>query len=155
MDCDVTYEQLAALAAGDLSDVVADQISGHVETCRQCRDRLTALARADAVLAGLRPERPSAEAVVSVRRGLAEAIRSAEPAEIMTLDEVAEFLRVTPEQLGEVIEELPGFELAGQVRFRRTRLIEWVEQRERDYTRKATESWAARYAADPFGKGVA
>ena len=61
----------------------------------------------------------------------------------MTLDEVAEFLRVSLEELGEVVGELPAFELAGRVRVRRTKLIEWIEKRERAYARGRIESEVA------------
>ena len=37
---------------------------------------------------------------------------------------------------------------------RRARLIEWIEQRERDYTRQATGSWAARAAGEEFQQGA-
>ena len=72
----------------------------------------------------------------------------------MTLDEVAAFLRIDPSDLGEVAEELPAFELGGQVRVRRERLIEWIQQRERAYTRQAGESWAAREMTDELSLGA-
>jgi hypothetical protein len=155
VDCEVTCEQLAALTAGDLAELEAERIGAHAADCELCRRRLGDLARADAALAGARADRPSARAVLSAQRTYAEVTRPAGPAEIMTLAEAARFLRVTAEQLGEVLEELPAFELAGQIRLRRARLIEWIEQRECDHSRRSAGAWAARYAADPFGKGVA
>ena len=143
MNCDVIYEELAAFAAGEVDAERQAEIRRHVAACDRCRRRLAALERADAALGRMRPARPPAEAVLAARRALADAIRPVRAPEIMTLDEVAELLRVTPEQLGEVVEELPAFELAGQVRVRRQRLIEWIGQRERDYTRQAAASWAA------------
>ena len=49
----------------------------------------------------------------------------------------------------------PAFELAGQIRVRRAKLVEWIERRERDFTRQSAASWAARATAGAFGKGVA
>ena len=72
----------------------------------------------------------------------------------MTLDEVAAFLRLSDAQLDEVVEELPAFELGGQLRVRRQRLIEWLQQRERDYARQAAGSWAAQALSDEFDKGA-
>ena len=51
--------------------------------------------------------------------------------------------------MGEIVASLPAFELAGQVRVRRSRLIAWIEERERSY--QATAGWAAH----ALGKGVA
>jgi len=142
VDCEIAYEQLAALAAGDLEGDVRAQLSQHVEQCERCRSRLSALAEADEALASVRPVTPPAEALLAARRAISDELRSRAP-EIMTLEEVGEFLRVTPEQLGEIVEELPAFEIAGQIRIRRARLTQWLEQRERDYTRQSAASWAA------------
>ena len=67
--------------------------------------------------------------------------------------QTADFLRITRDQLGEIVEELPAFELAGQIRIRRQRLIEWVQQRERDYSRQASQRWVsgARIVAPEMG----
>ena len=65
----------------------------------------------------------------------------------MTLAEVAEFLRVSPDALAEVMEELPAFEVGGQVRVRRARLVEWVAERERNYARSRAESEVAHALA--------
>jgi len=73
----------------------------------------------------------------------------------MTLDEVAEFLRLSPGQLDEVASDLPGFELAGQVRVRRAKLLEWIERRERSYLRNTVASRVARALAANGWKGVA
>jgi len=155
MNCNMTYEELAAFASGDLDAGREAEIRNHLEQCDTCRKRLEALNEADAALRALRPVRPPASAILATRRALGEAADGAGGAEIMTLDEVGEYLRVTPKQLGEVVGELPAFELAGRIRVRRTKLIEWIEQRERSYTRRAAASWAARAVRGEFGKGVA
>ena len=155
MSCDISYEELAGFADAELEAGRLNEIREHLAGCDLCRERLDALGRADAVLAAIKPAEPSAAAVLAARREFSEVIRPSQFSEIMTLSEAAEFLRITADQLGEIAEELPAFELAGQIRLRRERLLEWIEQRERDYTRQASESWAARSKAISFGIGVA
>ena len=154
MHCDVTYEELAGFAAGDLDEQRQATIREHLLHCERCRRRNDALKKADAALAALPPARPRGSAILKARRALAEVTRGPHAAEIMTLEEAAEFLRITPDQLGEIAEELPAFELAGQIRIRRARLVEWVQQRERDYARQAAASWAAQAEARGVGMGV-
>jgi len=144
VNCDVSYQDLVAFVSGDADAERREQIDGHAARCRRCRKRLEALGRSDAALKGLAKVAPSGGAILAARRAFSEVTRGRRAPEIMTLADVAEFLRVSPEQLGEMVEELPAFELAGQVRVRRDRLIEWVQQRERDYARDAAASWAAR-----------
>jgi len=149
VNCDVTYEELAAVAAGELNAAREAEVLAHLPDCERCRRRVAALRRADNVLAGLRAPEPPAEAVLAARRAVAAIVHRPEAVEVLTLDEVAEFLRITPEQLDELVEELPAFELAGHVRVRRARLVEWIERRERDYARQTAGSWAAHAMSEP------
>jgi transcriptional regulator with XRE-family HTH domain len=109
----------------------------------------------DSALGAVRRDDPSARAVLEARRALSRELRGGSSPEIMTLDEVAEFLRLAPDQLEEIASRLPAFELAGQIRVRRERLVEWLEQRELVYVRRNIESSVARSLAGDLGKGVA
>ena len=155
MHCEIPYEELSALAGGELDRERAAELREHVAACGDCRRRLAELGQIDEILKALPPVLPPAEAVLAARRALAREIRPVPALEIMTLEEVAEFLRITPQQLGEVVEELPAFELAGQIRIARQRLLEWIRQRERDYPRQDTESSLARSKLIAHGRTVA
>ena len=155
MTCDILYEDLAAFVAEELEPDREAAIREHVSDCTSCRQRITALNRTDAMLRSLRPVAPNSSAILSARRSLSEIVHGPQVSEIMTLEETANFLKITSEQLGEIMEDLPAFELAGQIRVRRTRLIEWIQQRERNFTRQVSESWAARASVHGIGTGAA
>jgi len=144
VDCNVPYEQLARFAAEELNPEQARTIEEHMESCAACRCRLDALEAVDAALSGLPRMEPSASAVLATRRALSQEVRGAAAPEVMTLDEVAEFLRISLDELEEVVLELPAFELAGQLRVRRSKLVEWVAARERAYARSTAASEVAR-----------
>jgi hypothetical protein len=144
MSCDVAYDELAAYTAGETDGERALWLDAHAAECADCRSRLDALRRSDAALALLRPVEPSQAAVLATRRLLADEIREKRVPEILTLEEVAEFLRIRPEELEEIVEELPAFELAGRIRVRREKLVEWVEEREKRYLGDKIESQVAR-----------
>jgi len=154
VNCDVTYEELAALAAQNLPPAREAEVLVHLGDCERCRRRLDRLRQADGLLGALRPPRAPAEAVLAARKALAEVLHRPRAQEIMTLEEVSDFLRLAPGQLAEVVEELPAFELAGQVRVRRARLVEWIERREQDYSRHRAGSWAARETSDVLNQGA-
>jgi len=155
MASDVSYEALAEFAAGDMAADRARAIEEHLPQCERCRRRLEALRKADALVQALPRMEPSARASLNVRRAVSKEIRGGDAPEIMTLDEVARFLRISPDALEEIAEELPAFELGGQIRVRRARLVEWVEERERRHVRSNAESQAARVVRGIFVKGVA
>lgn len=75
--------------------------------------------------------------------------------EIMTLAEVASFLRLSEKEMAEVAEELPAFELAGKVLVRRERLMTWISEREGKYAWAVTGGAKRRGYAVQVMKGVA
>ena len=63
--------------------------------------------------------------------------------EIMTPSELAAWLKIPLEALDECIEQIPCFELAGQIRFRRARVEQWLAEREQAFAAERA-SHAAR-----------
>jgi len=132
-------ETLSRFEAGDLDADDARAIAEHIAACKRCRARIDALRGVDRALRhSLRRDVP-AGAVLETRRRLTHELRGGPEPEIMTLKEAAAFLRVSLDEIGELLETLPAFELAGQVRIRRTRLVAWIEERERVYRRAQIE----------------
>ena len=155
MPCNVSYEELSRFTSGELEEERARELEEHLTKCRNCRERVQALREVNAALRALVPVEPTARAILNARRALSRELRGGGTPEIMTLDEVADYLRMTLDDLEDVIGGLPAFELAGQVRVRRDRLIEWIEQRELVYVRRNIESSLARAWSGECGKGVA
>lgn len=147
MDCELSYEELAAYASDGLAPERAAEVEKHVGGCAECRRRLSAIREADARLRALPRLRPSAGALLRTRRALSEELRGRSVPEVMTLEEVAAFLRVEPADLRDVVSELPAFEVGGRIRVRRAKLIEWIERRERVHARSTAESDVARILA--------
>ena len=147
MDCELSYEELAAYASDGLAPERAAEVEEHVGGCAECRRRLSAIREADARLRVLPRLRPSAGALLRTRRALGEELGGRSAPEVMTLEEVAAFLRVEPDDLRDVVSQLPAFEVGGRIRVRRTKLIEWIARRERVHARSTAESDVARILA--------
>jgi hypothetical protein len=60
-------------------------------------------------------------------------IRSAPPKPIMTLPEIADYLRMNPEIIEENLGDIPCFEFAGKLLFRKEAVDEWIKIREENY----------------------
>jgi hypothetical protein len=147
MDCELNDEDLAAYASEDLPPERAAEVERHVGDCADCRRRLSAIREADGRLRGMPRLRPSVGALLRTRRALSEELRQRWAPEVMTLEEVAAFLRVEPDDLRDVASQLPAFEIGGRIRVRREKLIEWIARRERVYARSTAESDVARILA--------
>ena len=59
---------------------------------------------------------------------------------VLTVEELARYLQVTPERVYEQLAELPAFEFAGEVRFLRTSIDEWIQERQKRFRRQVLES---------------
>jgi len=96
--------------------------------------RLAQLRMVDALVAACPQPEPAAATLERVRQRLsAAASRVAPPPpahDIMTLPEVAAFLRLPAAAFAELVDELPSFELAGVPLVRRERLLAWIAERE-------------------------
>lgn len=107
----------------------------HLEACAACRRLRDEFARLDALCAGLPFSPPSEtrrlEILEAVRRALVEEDPSSLTHDVLTLEEVAAFLRIPVDELAHALPGMPTFEIAGHVRIRRERLLAWIEERER------------------------
>jgi hypothetical protein len=118
--------------------------------------RAAALRRVDRALADLPPVAASAQAQVRALRAAAEVTGFGPVSDaVLTLTDVAAFLRVTPAQLDDIVADLPVFELGGQLRVRRSRLLAWVAGREAAYRREQAYGMGAGALVIEFGKGAA
>ena len=144
MNCELTHEEVAAYAAGEGDAAHRAHVKRHLAKCAACRERTDAIGRADRELTHPPPFAPSPEAVERTRAAIAQELAHLNPPEIMTLEEAGRMLRLSPEELGEIASELPAFELAGRIRIRRGRLLEWIAQREKRYRSAGVESQVAR-----------
>jgi hypothetical protein len=151
MECEWSCLELAEYAAGEPSD----KIHRHLPECESCRRRIEAIRKTDAALQAIPRLEPTDTAVLRIRQALGREIRGHDAHEVMTLEDVADFLRATPEALLDLLDDLPAFEFAGQIRVRRSRLIEWVEERERRYLAEKMESQMSRSPTRRHVKGVA
>jgi hypothetical protein len=62
-------------------------------------------------------------------------VAQAPPKPVLTIEEVALYLRVTPEIIGESLGDLPCFELGGKLLFRKDSVDEWIKMKEENFTR--------------------
>lgn len=76
-------------------------------------------------------------AALRLQGAVNEALRADEaaatPRAVMTLAEVAAYLRVTPAVIEGLLGQLPCFELGGRLLFRREAVDEWIQHRERAF----------------------
>lgn len=140
--CDGWCELLSEYEAGELTAHLAARVEEHLGECPACACLLSALRQTSTLVDQLVDEDPARTMAVRVLGKVDElsAPDFSDAPEIMTPDELARFLRVPPDTLAEVIDTIPGFDIGGEVRFRKERVVEWIDQREHERDRRAIYS---------------
>ena len=134
MTCLECQQLLSPYQKGELDADDANRVAGHVANCPACAKRIAALEHLDDMLRGLPAPPTPTSVLMSVRERVHEDVAGGE---IMDAGQVAAFLKLTQEQVLDSLDELPCFEIAGQIRFRRAALMQWIEEREAARRREA------------------
>jgi len=137
MECEEYRELFPEYLKEELDVHTADRMHQHIETCPECRKAFRESAELDTLFARLPVYEPSPESVLHIR---AETIykelkpeKRTDFGEVMDIEELAEFFRVTVDIIEEYISDIPCFELGGKLLFRKKRIEQWMEDRERDF----------------------
>jgi len=155
MSCNRSFEELARFSAGDLPTSEAEEVAKHLSTCPNCQRKMAALDVVDEAFARWQPHEIPAGTLLSARRFLSDAMGIRQEQEILTLSEVAKLLRVGPDEMKDIIETIPAFEIAGRLRVRKAKLMEWVQEKEGSYSRANIQSNVSRILSGRFRREIA
>lgn len=134
MNCETCGEWLDDYAQATLPPDVRAAVDTHLSSCPVCREELESCRRLEERLKTLPRHRPGDEVCMRV----SEAIHAETPhpprtefGPVLSFGELAEYLRVDKETLELYVGDIPCFELGGRLLFRKARIEEWIEARER------------------------
>lgn len=123
---------LDAYLDDELEAEIAHEFQQHLEKCASCRTRATAYKRLSAELQQALDSTLPEVADLRIRRRLNQEITSDKTAQdILDMEGVAELLQVPISDIVTLLDEIPSFEIAGRLRFRKDRIEEWIHARER------------------------
>lgn len=135
-NCPATPARLLRYLDGTLSLRDTAAVAQHLAECPACRRRLDGMRRAETDLAEMAGQPLPADTQLRVQERIGREFGLAPSRDILTIEEAADFLRLDSGQMAEALDDLPWFELAGQIRFRRQTLLDWIRERERECTRE-------------------
>lgn len=148
MTIHLTEEELLSIAGGYPEFTVSKEASAHLASCPYCSERAGEILKAFDLLNSLPvPVSPAGLAgritadlddVVRREPDFSETAHAATPSnEIMTPEELALFLKVPIDTVYELLADLPHLNLAGQIRFRRGSILNWLDGTERNSSRRS------------------
>lgn len=133
MKCEQYRAQLSEYLDDDLPVEQQDEIDNHLGQCERCREELRRYEKLNTLAAKLPAFRPGTAVTLRIKT----AFQAARPPErrtvfgpVMDITELADFLRVSQEVVGQYLDEIPSFELGGKLLFRRKSVEEWIGRKE-------------------------
>lgn len=138
LSCEVVREALWDRARHEPTGLEARELEAHLASCADCREEDSVAVRFHGALSvgpGELPERLSPPSPAAGERPIMG--ESGCEDEVLTPQEVAAYLKVPVEDVVARLDELPAFEFAGRVRFRRSALVDWLSEREGRWRQEA------------------
>lgn len=132
MNCERANPLLWPFAAAELADAPAAELAHHLEQCDACRRLLDGVRRLMASASALSQDEPARTLLLQTK----EAVRlelerqgrvRVDFGPVMTPDDVAKYLKVDAALVYRHLDEIPHFEIDGEIRFLRERVDEWLE----------------------------
>ena len=139
MTCEECDSLLWAFAAAELDGEKRVSVEQHVSRCPTCQRRLDEVRRLRAAAQDLADASPSLSLCLETKEALRlelerEGRVRAAFGPLMDADELAKYLKVDVALVYRHLDEIPHFELEGQIRFRRQSIDEWIEAKEQGST---------------------
>jgi len=136
MNCDACRQKISEYVEGDLPEKERLEVRKHAERCKQCRKELHIYERMTSLTANIQRHTPGTDVVLKISESIHRATRRQRRTEfgpVLDMTELADFLRVDRETIGQYLDEIPCFELGGKLLFRRKSIEEWIEKRETSF----------------------
>lgn len=133
MRCDEIRARFDAELDGSLAGAGRRDLQRHLRGCGACREELRRLRAALDLLRTTSRVAPAPALAQWVAEAVRREAHEAPPAahEVFDIEELAAYLRVEVGDIHRSLDELPYFEVAGKLRFRRASIDRWIEAKER------------------------
>ena len=132
---------LEAFFDGELSSEQQNEFRAHLEQCETCRTRLNQLTALRASIRHQGEVSLSHDADLRLRRRIHREIRPDNRLpEILDIESVAQLMQLSVSEVAEILDEIPHFEIAGRIRFRRNRVLDWLREKEHTTVHKHENS---------------
>ena len=136
MICEACRQKVSAYVEGDLPEKDRQEVREHTKKCKQCRRELHIYKRMISLTANIQRHTPGTDVVLKISESIHRATRPQRRTEfgpVLDMAELADFLRVDQETIGEYLDEIPCFELGGKLLFRRKSIEDWIDKRETSF----------------------
>lgn len=148
MDCKQFRDNLSVYCAGDLDETNRSAAQSHLDRCLSCAKEYRRFNNLLHAMQDLDDPQPSESSRFEILQVLSPQVIQPAIPEILGVEDLLEYLGVTSEELDQEINNLPAFEFAGRLRFKKSHIDAWIEERraarDSDIVLSRVKQWRAR-----------
>ena len=132
----------------ELSDADRKEFEKHLYSCSECREIMSSFQNTSVLMDTVKGVEPSIELSAAV----IDKVRTPQPEsasgndEILTLFELARFLKITESEVYELLSDIPYLKFAGRIRFRKSSIEKWLEISEENPVSGKKEDFHGEYS---------
>lgn len=145
MNCNECLKMLSEYCDHEMAEKSSREVDAHLKKCPACRQQLRLMESIGAAAMSLTRHAPGMECLLNTAAAIhkrAGMERRTEFGPVLDFDELADFLRVDCEIIGQYLDEIPSFELGGKLRFRKKSVEAWIESKETGFHLQRQEEQA-------------
>jgi hypothetical protein len=151
MDCEEFRSKMSEILEGDLEAGDMEAAENHEAGCSGCSAEMRRFRSMVQEVEDLPDPVPEDTVRFEILDGLTPRSEVQAIPEIMDVDDLRKYLGATEKELEEEIGNLPAFEFAGRLKFKKEHIDRWIEERERERARSIemarAGTWLKRWNA--------
>lgn len=142
MNCTECREMLSEYCDHELAEASALAVNAHLAKCPTCRQQQELMDAMNTAAKSLPRHTPETGCLLNISAAIHRAAgyeRQTEFGPVLDFNELAEYLRIDREIIGQYLDEIPSFELGGKLLFRKKSIETWIESKETGFRLQRTE----------------
>ncbi len=136
MDCKNFLEIVSEFENGELPEKLHEEAEKHMSGCPKCKDELKNFKKVISLCRDSMDAKLSLSRTLKMSSSISRLLSEGrEPAfsPVLTMHDLSNYLRVSGDVIETYLNEIPCFELGGQILFRKEKVDEWIREREQKF----------------------
>lgn len=133
MNCTKCREMLSEYCDHELAEAPTLEINAHLAKCPACRQQQELMEAMNTAAKSLPRHTPGTDCLINISAAIHRSAgyeRQTEFGPVLDFEELAGYLRIDREIIGQYLDEIPSFELGGKLLFRKKSIEAWIESKE-------------------------
>ncbi len=147
MDCKGFLKIISEFENGELPDELRKEAGKHMDNCPECKDELKKFRQTISLYKDCMDAKLPSGTTLKIRSSIAKLLNEEkEPVfgPILNINDLSNYLRVEENVVETYHNEIPCFELGGQILFRKEKVDEWIRKREEKFAFELLSSQIGR-----------